>query len=90
MQVIDTVELNGTYLYHATVIPGDTKANRKAKKIESIREKFEKISATSSSLPHKKVNQILLYHITILDGYYYQGKIFSLLIFKFFRFFLYL
>lgn len=53
--MVDTVQLNGTYLYHATVVPGDMKANRKAKKIESIREKFEKFSAVSSILPHKKV-----------------------------------
>ncbi|CAG9531446.1 unnamed protein product [Cercopithifilaria johnstoni] len=56
--MVGTVELNGTYLYHATVIPDDMKANRKAKKIESIREKFEKISATSSIFPHKKVNKV--------------------------------
>ncbi|VDM14469.1 unnamed protein product, partial [Wuchereria bancrofti] len=58
MKVVDRVKLNGTYLYHATVIPADTKPNRKAKKIESIREKFEKISATTSTLPSKKVNKI--------------------------------
>ncbi|KAM3727717.1 Chromosomal replication initiator protein DnaA [Dirofilaria immitis] len=58
MQVTDTAKLNGTYLYHATVIPANTKANRKAKKIESIREKFEKISITSSVLPYKKFNKV--------------------------------
>ncbi|EFO17547.2 hypothetical protein LOAG_10952 [Loa loa] len=58
MKVVDTAELNGTYLYHATVIPGDIKANRKAKKIESIREKFEKISATSSTISRKKLNKV--------------------------------
>ncbi|VBB32705.1 unnamed protein product [Acanthocheilonema viteae] len=57
VKAADTVELNGTYLYHATVIPSDMKANRKAKKIESIREKFEKTSATSFILPHKKPNK---------------------------------
>uniref|UniRef100_A0A0R3RTP6 DUF4801 domain-containing protein n=1 Tax=Elaeophora elaphi TaxID=1147741 RepID=A0A0R3RTP6_9BILA len=57
-KMVDTVELNGTYLYRATVVPGDMKANRRAKKVELIREKFEKFSATSSTLPHKKLNKV--------------------------------
>ncbi|VDO24862.1 unnamed protein product [Onchocerca flexuosa] len=57
-QTVDTAELNDTYLYHAILIPGNTRANRKAKKIESIREKFEKISAISSILPHEKFNKV--------------------------------
>ncbi|VDM98718.1 unnamed protein product [Thelazia callipaeda] len=55
-EINDAIELSGTYLYHATVIPNDTKANRRAKKIESIREIFEKISATTSTLPKKTYN----------------------------------
>ncbi|VDK68739.1 unnamed protein product [Litomosoides sigmodontis] len=58
--VVDHVELNSRWpCYDDVVIPGDVKGNLKAKKIESIREKFEKISLTSSSLPpHKKFNKV--------------------------------
>lgn len=66
LQIVDNVELNDTtYLYHGAVIPGDVKANLRAKKIESIREKFEKISLTSSSLPpHRKVFRIIITNYT--------------------------
>ncbi|VDK69812.1 unnamed protein product, partial [Onchocerca ochengi] len=57
-QMVNTAKLNDAHLYHATVIPDNTKANRKAKKIESIREKFEKISAISSIFPQKKSNKV--------------------------------
>uniref|UniRef100_A0A915PED3 Uncharacterized protein n=1 Tax=Setaria digitata TaxID=48799 RepID=A0A915PED3_9BILA len=58
MKLADPVEINSSYLYHAALISGDKKSNRKARKIESIREKFEKISATSCILPLKELNKI--------------------------------